>query len=88
MPEREYGQLRVLVANQLPERAEAVSKIARSLGHEVVALELDVDKVASGKRSQSDAATSGRTAWFLCTRARGATRRGVGPVESARSIAD
>jgi hypothetical protein len=43
MAEREYGQLRVFVANQLPQRAEAVSQIARSLGHEVVALELDVE---------------------------------------------
>src|SRR5919197_3592171 len=52
MPEREYGQLRVLVANQLPERAEAVSQIARSLGHEVVALELDVDKVGEVTRRE------------------------------------
>ena len=52
MPEREYGQLRVLVANQLPVRAEAVSKIARSLGHEVVALELDVDKIAEVTRRE------------------------------------
>ena len=52
MPEREYGQLRVLVANQLPERAKAVSQIARSLGHEVVALELDVDKVGEVTRRE------------------------------------
>jgi AmiR/NasT family two-component response regulator len=52
VPEREYGQLRVLVANQLPVRAEAVSKIARSLGHEVVALELDVDKIAQVTRRE------------------------------------
>jgi hypothetical protein len=41
MSDREYGHLRILVANQLSERADAVSEIARSLGHEVVALELD-----------------------------------------------
>ena len=52
MSEREYGHLRVLVANQLPERAEAVSQIARSLGHEVVALELDVDKVGEVTRRE------------------------------------
>jgi two-component system, response regulator / RNA-binding antiterminator len=52
VPEREYGQLRVLVANQLPERAEAVSQIARSLGHEVVALELDVDRVGEVTRRE------------------------------------
>ena len=52
MAEREYGQLRVLVANQLPQRAEAVSAIARSLGHEVVALELDVDQVAELTRKE------------------------------------
>src|SRR5919198_4441510 len=52
MPEREYGQLRVLVANQLPERAKAVSQIARSLGHEVVALELDVDHVGEVTRRE------------------------------------
>ena len=50
MPEREYGHLRILVANQLAERAETVSKIAGSLGHEVVALELDVNHVAERTR--------------------------------------
>ena len=52
MAEREYGHLRVLVANQLAERAEAVSEIARSLGHEVVALELDVEHVAELTRKE------------------------------------
>jgi response regulator NasT len=52
VPEREYGHLRVLVANQLPERAQTVSEIARSLGHEVVALELDVDKVGEVTRRE------------------------------------
>ena len=52
MPEREYGQLRVLVANQLATRAELVSRIARSLGHEVVALELDVEQVAERTRTE------------------------------------
>ena len=50
MAEREYGHLRVLVANQPAERAELVSGIARSLGHEVVALELNVDHVAERTR--------------------------------------
>ena len=60
MSEREYGHLRVLVANQLPERAEAVSQIARSLGHEVVALELDVDKVGEiTRREHPDVALVG-----------------------------
>ena len=52
MREREYGHLRILVANQLTERAEMVSEIARSLGHEVVALELDVDHVAERTRTE------------------------------------
>jgi AmiR/NasT family two-component response regulator len=52
VPEREYGHLRILVANQLAERAETVSQIARSLGHEVVALELDVDHVAERTRTE------------------------------------
>jgi response regulator NasT len=52
MAEREYGHLRILVANQLPERAETISEIARSLGHEVVALELSVDRVAERTRSE------------------------------------
>ena len=52
MAEREYGHLRVLVANQLAQRAEAVSEIARSLGHEVVALELDVEQVAERTRQE------------------------------------
>ena len=51
MAEREYGHLRVLVANQRAERAEAVSGIVRALGHEVVALELDVDLVAELTRT-------------------------------------
>lgn len=50
MSEREYGHLRILVANQLPERAETISEIARSLGHEVVALELNVEQVAERTR--------------------------------------
>lgn len=50
--ERDYGSLRVLVANQLAERAEAVAEIARSLGHEVVGEELDVEQVAELTRVQ------------------------------------
>lgn len=46
LAERDYGQLRILVANQRAERAEAVAEIARSLGHEVVGLELNVEQVA------------------------------------------
>ena len=52
MAEREYGHLRVLVANQRSERAKAISEIARSLGHEVVALELNVDQVAELTRKE------------------------------------
>jgi AmiR/NasT family two-component response regulator len=52
MSERDYGHLRVLVANQLAERATLVSQIARSLGHEVVALELDVEHVAERTRTE------------------------------------
>ena len=52
MAERDYGQLRVLVANQRAERAEAVAEIARSLGHEVVALELNVEQVAELTRKE------------------------------------
>jgi AmiR/NasT family two-component response regulator len=44
--------LRVLVANQLAERAQALSEVARSLGHEVVALELDVEHVAELTRKE------------------------------------
>jgi len=50
--ERDYGQLRVLVANQLAQRAETVSEIARSLGHDVVALDLNVDQVAELTRKE------------------------------------
>jgi AmiR/NasT family two-component response regulator len=52
MVDRDYGHLRVLVANQLAERAAALSEIARSLGHEIVALELDVDHVAELTRTE------------------------------------
>ena len=52
MAEREYGHLRILVANERAERAERVSDIARSLGHEVVALELNVDQVAERTRTE------------------------------------
>jgi len=52
MAERDYGRLRVLVANQRAERAAAVSEIARSLGHEVVGQELDVDQVAELTRKE------------------------------------
>ncbi|HEX4324945.1 MAG TPA: hypothetical protein VHZ77_09985, partial [Gaiellaceae bacterium] len=52
MVDRDYGRLRVLVANQLAQRAETVSEIARSLGHEVVGLELNVDQVAELTRKE------------------------------------
>lgn len=52
MAERDYGHLRVLVANQLAERAEAISEIARSLGHEVVGLELNVEQVSELTREE------------------------------------
>lgn len=60
MPEREYGQLRILVANQLPARGETVARIADSLGHDVVAFERDVDKVAElTRREHPDVALVG-----------------------------
>ena len=60
MSERDYGRLRVLVANQLAQRAETVSEIARSLGHEVVALELNVDQIAEiTRREHPDVALVG-----------------------------
>ena len=52
MAERDYGHLRVLVANQLAQRAEAISEIARSLGHEVVGLELNVEQVTEVTRKE------------------------------------
>lgn len=52
MAERDYGHLRVLVANQLAQRAETVSEIVRSLGHEVVGLELNVDHVVELTRKE------------------------------------
>ena len=52
MAERDYGHLRVLVANQLAQRAEAISAIARSLGHEVVGLELNVEQVTELTRKE------------------------------------
>ena len=52
MADRDYGHLRVLVANQRAERAEAVAEIARSLGHEVVGLELNVEQVAELTRKE------------------------------------
>jgi response regulator NasT len=52
MAERDYGHLRVLVANQLAQRAEAISEIARSLGHEVVGLELNVEQVTELTRKE------------------------------------
>jgi response regulator NasT len=42
----------VLVANQLAQRAEAISEIARSLGHEVVGLELNVEQVTELTRKE------------------------------------
>jgi AmiR/NasT family two-component response regulator len=52
LAERDYGHLRILVANQRAERAEAVSEIARSLGHEVVGQELNVEHVAELTRTE------------------------------------
>jgi response regulator NasT len=52
MAERDYRHLRVLVANQLAQRAEAISEIARSLGHEVVGLELNVEQVTELTRKE------------------------------------
>jgi response regulator NasT len=52
MAERDYGQLRVLVTNELAQRAETISEIARSLGHDVVALELNVDEITERTRKE------------------------------------
>ena len=52
MADRDYGQLRVLVTNELAQRAEAISEIARSLGHDVVALELNVDQISERTRNE------------------------------------
>ena len=52
MAERDYGQLRVLVTNELAHRAETISEIARSLGHDVVALELNVDQITERTRNE------------------------------------
>ena len=52
MAERDYGQLRVLVTNELAQRAETISEIARSLGHDVVALELNVDQITERTRKE------------------------------------
>ena len=52
MAERDYGQLRVLVTNELAQRAETISEIARSLGHDVVALELNVDQITERTRNE------------------------------------
>jgi response regulator NasT len=40
-------QLRVLIANQRPDRLELLSKVVVGLGHEVIAREIHVDEVAS-----------------------------------------
>jgi response regulator NasT len=39
-------QLRVLIANQRPDRLELLSKVVGGLGHEVIAREIHVDEVA------------------------------------------
>ena len=44
MPEHEH--LRVLVANQRPQRLDHVTAVVASLGHEVIARSIDVDDVA------------------------------------------
>ena len=42
-----YDHLRVLVANQLPQRLDHVTVIVASLGHEVIARSIEVDDVAT-----------------------------------------
>ena len=39
-------QLRVLIANQRPDRLELLSKVVGGLGHEVIAREIHVAEVA------------------------------------------
>jgi len=48
---REAENLRVLIANQQRERLEQIGAIVRGLGHEIVALELDVANVGELARS-------------------------------------
>jgi response regulator NasT len=67
MPDEEIEQLqeesthlRVLIANELPERLEAVTKIVQALGHDVIARSIEVTKVGDvTQREQPDVALVG-----------------------------
>ena len=45
MTESEGRQLRVLIANEKPERLELLAEVVAGLGHEVIAREIDVQEV-------------------------------------------
>jgi response regulator NasT len=56
----ELQHLRVLIANQLPERLELVTNLVQKLGHEVVARELEVEEVGEvTRRERPDVALVG-----------------------------
>ena len=67
MPDQEIHQLReepqhlrVLIANELPERLEAVTKIVQELGHDVIATSTEVAQVGDvTQREQPDVALVG-----------------------------
>ena len=59
-PSAEPEHLRVLVANQRPERLDHVTTIVVSLGHEVIARSIEVDEVAAvTSRERPDVALVG-----------------------------
>jgi len=59
-PSTEPEHLRVLVANQRPERLDHVTTIVVSLGHEVIARSIEVDEVAAvTSRERPDVALVG-----------------------------
>ena len=56
----ELQHLRVLIANQRPERLELVTKVVQALGHQVVARELEVEEVGEvTRRERPDVALVG-----------------------------
>jgi AmiR/NasT family two-component response regulator len=56
----ELQHLRVLIANQRPERLELVTRLVQALGHEVIARELEVGEVGEvTRRERPDVALVG-----------------------------
>jgi response regulator NasT len=56
----ELHHLRVLIANQRPERLELVTRLVQALGHEVIARELEVGEVGEvTRRERPDVALVG-----------------------------